>query len=129
MKNRKEEFSERMEKIRKQLDSRPSNCKHCKLSVDREKSEWICGRTERQTFFGVKSEKCRGDCTNYEKGVGELFWDMLLSAIKGKIKNRKAQLPEFETMENLQSWMNGYSQCQRDVLGIVDSIEKDMGRR
>ena len=61
--------------------------------------------------------------------MGELFRDMILSAVKGKIKNHKAQLPEFETMENLQSWMNGYSQCQRDILGIIDSIEKDMRGR
>lgn len=111
MKSRKEEFSERMEKIRKQLDSRPSNCKHCQPRFRDGETEYICARTEKQTLFGTKAEKCYGDCENYEKNMGELFRDMLFSAVKGKIKNHKAQLPEFETMDDLQTWMNGYSQC------------------
>lgn len=129
MKSRKEEFSERMEKIRKQLDSRPSNCKQCQPRFRDGETEYICAKTERQTLFGTKAEKCYDDCENYEKNMGELFRDMLLSAIKGKIKNHKVQLPKFDTMDNMQSWMNGYSQCQMDILEIIDSIEKDMGRR
>lgn len=129
MKSREEEFSERMEKILKQRDSKPSNCKHCQLRFRDGETEYICARTERQTFFGTKAEKCYGDCEHYEKNMGELFRDMLLSAIKGKIKNHKAHLPKCDTMDNLQSWMNGYSQCQRDILEIIDSIENDMGRR
>lgn len=129
MKNRKEEFSERMNEIRKQLGSRPSNCKHCQMRFRDGETEYICARTERETFFGTKAEKCYGDCEHYEKNMGELFMDMIFSAVKGKIKNHKVQLPESETTENLQSWMNGYAQCQRDILGIIDSIEKDMGRR
>ena len=78
MRNRKEEFSERMNEIKKQLGSRPSNCKHCKLFTDRKNPEWICGRTESQTFFGTKAEKCLGDCADYEKGIGELCRDLIL---------------------------------------------------
>lgn len=129
MKSRKEEFSERMEKIRKQLDSRPSKCKQCQPRFRDGETEYICAKTERQTLFGTKAEKCYGDCENYEKNMGELFRDMLLSVVKGKIKNYKAQIPEFETADTMPSWMNGYSQCQRDILEIIDSIEKDMGRR
>lgn len=124
MKSR-EEFSERMEKIRKQRDSRPSNCKHCKLSVDEEKVEWICGRTERQTFFGARAEKCRGDCVDYEKGMGELCRDVFLSALKSAVAKRTVEPPKCDTMENLQSWMNGYAQCQRDILGIIDILLKE----
>lgn len=121
MRNRKEEFSERMNEIKKQLGSRPSNCKHCKLFTDRKNPEWICGRTESQTFFGTKAEKCLGDCADYEKGIGELCRDMMLCAFRSKIKNFKAE-PPCDTMENLKSWMNGYAQCQRDILGIIDSL-------
>lgn len=129
MKNRKEEFSKRMNEIKKQLDSRPSNCKLCQMRFRDGEIEYICARTERETFFGTKAEKCYGDCEHYEKNMGELFMDMIFSAVKGKIKNHKMQLPEFETMESLQLWMNGYVQCQRDILGIIDSIEKDMRGR
>lgn len=129
MKSREEEFSERMKKIRKQLDSRPSNCKYCQPRFRDGETEYICARTERQTLFGTKAEKCYGDCENYEKDMVELFGDMLLSAVKNKIKKYEVWPPKFDTMDNMQSWMNGYSQCQRDILEIIDSIEKDMGRR
>lgn len=46
----------------------------------------------------------------------------MLFAFRSKIKNFKAEPPKCDTMENLQSWMNGYAQCQRDILGIIDSL-------
>lgn len=122
MKNRKEEFSKRMNEIKNQLDRRPSNCKQCQPRFRDGETEYICAKTEKQTLFGTKAERCYGNCEHYEKNMGELGIDMILSAIKGKITKRKVEPPKSDTMENLQSWMNGYAQCQRDILGIIDSL-------
>lgn len=122
MKTKKDDAVERVKRLEHQLNNRPSNCKHCKLKVENGESEYICARTERQTFFGTKAERCVGDCTAYEKGMPELCRDVFLSALKRAITDRKVDVPKCETMENLQSWMNGYSQCHRDILKIIDNL-------
>lgn len=122
MKTKKDDTVERVKRLEHQLNNRPSNCKHCELRVEYGEAEYICARTKRQTFFGFKAERCGGDCAAYEKGLPELCHDVFFSALKRAITDRKVDVPKDETMENLQSWMNGYSQCQRDILGIIDSL-------
>lgn len=47
----KQSASERVRELKKNLDSRPSMCKHCKLKTDNGNMEYICDRTERHTFL------------------------------------------------------------------------------
>lgn len=98
MKNRKEEFSKRMNEIKKQIDSRPSNCKLCQPRFRDGETEYICARTERETFFGTKADKCYGDCEHYEKNMGNCsgIWFSLQSREKSRTTKRNCR--------NLRRW-------------------------
>lgn len=125
MKNR-QSISERVKELQRQLDNRPSNCRHCKLKLNDGNAEYICEKTEKHTLFGIKSDKCYGDCELREKDFPEMYRDMIFEIIKTKIKNRdiKPQPPEL-TADNLQSWMNGYSQCEKDILKIIGGLQEN----
>lgn len=110
------------ERIKKQLDARPSNCKHCKLEIANGNAEYICERTERHTLFGVKAEKCYGDCDLYEKSFPEMFKDTIFCALKSEIGKIKPELPKSETTDNSEIWESGYMKCKNDVLKIIDSL-------
>lgn len=125
MKNRKT-IEERVRELEKQLDNRPSNCKHCELKLENGNAEYTCKKKERQTLFGVKTEKCYGDCEFYEKDFPELYRDMIFEMIKSEIgkRNVKQQVSEIEKSNDVQSWEKGYLQCQSDILKIISELQK-----
>lgn len=118
----KQNVTERVREFEKQLDRRPSNCKHCELKIDNGKAEYICKRTEKQTFFGTKAEKCYGDCDLYEKSFPEMFEDTIYGMLKSQIEKLKVKPENNETEINAESFESGYLQCQKDVLEIIDKM-------
>lgn len=102
----KKTIEERVRELEKQLDNRPSKCKHCEIKLENGNAEYTCKKKERKTFFGIKTEKCYGDCEFYEKNFPEMQKDMIFEIIKEKIRkiNAKLKTPELETAENLKSW-------------------------
>lgn len=118
----KQSIEERVKELKKHLDSRPSMCKHCKSNTDNGNMEYICGRTERHTFFGIKADKCYGDCDLYEKDFPEKMEDMIFAALKNKINKINSEPPKTETTENAEIWESGYLQCKNDVLQIVEKM-------
>lgn len=120
----KRSFDERVKELKEQLDKRPSMCKHCKLKTHNEKVEYVCGKTERETFFGVKSEKCCGDCDLYEKDFPEMLKDSIFSALRGEISKLKAEPKKLDAMDTEEAWKNGYYQCRKEVLKTIDELIK-----
>ena len=45
-----------------------------------------------------------------------------------QIKERSIYPPEGLTVEQLQAWLSGYSQCQGDVLDVIESIKEGASR-
>lgn len=120
----KQSFDERVKDLKKQLDERPSMCKCCKLKTHNGKAEYVCGKTERVTFFGVKTEKCYGDCNLYEKDFPEMFKDSIFSALKSAISKLEAEPKKLETTDAEEAWEIGYYQCTKDVLKTIDELSK-----
>lgn len=120
----KQSIEERVKELKKHLDSRPSMCRHCKSNTDNGNMEYICGRTERHTFFGVKADKCYGDCELYEKDFSEKMEDTIFAALKNKINKINSEPPKTETTGNAEMWESGYLQCKNDVLMIIDELSK-----
>lgn len=118
----KQSASERARELKKHLDSRPSMCKHCKSRTDSRNMEYICGRTERHTFFGTKADKCHGDCGLYEKSFPEMLEDTIYGILKGQIEKLKADSANNETEGNAELFESGYLQCQKDVLEIIEKM-------
>lgn len=118
----KKSVTERVREFEKQLDNRPSNCKHCTLKIDNGKAEYICKRTEKQTFFGTKAEKCSGDCDLYEKSFPEMLEDTIYYMLKRQIEKLKVEPENNEEEKNKELFKNGYLQCQKDVLEIIDKM-------
>ena len=120
----KQSIDDRVKELKKHLDSRPSMCKHCKSNTDNGNMEYICDRTERHIFFGVKADKCYGDCELYEKDFPEKMEDMIFALLKNKINKMNSEPPKTETTENMEMWESGYLQCKNDVLMIIDELSK-----
>ncbi len=99
-------------------------CKHYKSNTDNGNMEYICGRTERHTFFGVKADKCYRDCELYEKDFPEKMEDTIFVVLKNKINKIKSEPPKTETTENMEMRERGYLQCKNDVLMIIDELSK-----
>lgn len=118
----KQSVDERVKELKKHLDSRPSMCKHCKSNTDNGNMEYICGRTERHTFFGVKADKCYGDCDLYEKSFPEILEDTIYGTLKNQIEKLKVKPENNKTEINAESFESGYLQCQKDVLEIVEKM-------
>jgi hypothetical protein len=118
----KQSASERARELKKHLGSRPSMCKHCKSRADSRNMEYICGRTERHTFFGTKADKCHGDCGLYEKSFPEMLEDTIYGILKGQIEKLKADSANNETEGNAELFESGYLQCQKDVLEIIEKM-------
>lgn len=118
----KQSIDERVKELKKHLDSRPSMCKHCKSRTDNGNMEYICGRTERHTFFGVKADKCYGDCGLYEKDIPEMVEDTIYFMLKKQIEKLKPETQKTETENDVKLFESGYLQCQKDVLKIVDKL-------
>ena len=49
--------------------------------------------------------------------------------LKNKIINHSIEVPEARTLQELQGWMNGYAQCQKDILEILDNVYSGMEQR
>lgn len=120
----KQSISERVEKLKIQLDNRPSRCKHCKLEIDNCVAKFICDRTERHTFFGVKADKCYGDCDLYEKDIPEMIEDTIYFILKKQIEKLKPEKQNSEAENDVKLFESGYLQCQKDILKIVDEFSK-----
>ena len=118
----KRSIDERVKELKKHLDSRPSMCKHCKSKTDNGNMEYICGRTEKHTFFGVKADKCYGDCDLYEKDIPEKVEDTIYFMLKKQIEKLKPETQKTETDSDIKSFESGYLQCQKDILKIVDEM-------
>lgn len=49
--------------------------------------------------------------------------------LKCRIENHSIDIPQARTLQELQGWLNGYAQCQKDILDILDAKYESMNQR
>ena len=57
-------------------------------------------------------------------GLTKMGYDEIFN----RIVNRSVKPPQDLTVEMLNEWLNGYAQCQDDILTIISSMKDQYGR-
>ena len=50
--------------------------------------------------------------------------DIGIKDIENRVSGRQVYPPEGLTCEQLQAWLAGYAQCQRDVMDVIEELKE-----